>query len=92
MNLPSLDTWIAGRRETTPEPAGDFVNPNTGDVLAPLYSSSAEQVERAVASAAAAHEAGVGMGAGAGAAGGGGDFFDDGEIINIVEGSAAVPP
>lgn len=58
MNLPSLDTWIAGRRETTPEPAGDFVDPNTGDVLAPLHSSSVEQVERAVAAAAAAHEAG----------------------------------
>jgi acyl-CoA reductase-like NAD-dependent aldehyde dehydrogenase len=54
--LPDLDTWIGGRREPSAvdEPA-TLDDPNTGQPLQALRSSSPEQVERAIAAAHRAH-------------------------------------
>lgn len=57
--FPELRTWIAG----SPEPSGladggALFDPNTGERLADSRSSSSDQVERALAAAAAAHAGG----------------------------------
>lgn len=55
--FPELNTLIAGRFEPSARAAGTLFDPNSGLPLAENRSSSPEQLERAIASAHAAHEA-----------------------------------
>jgi len=59
MDFPEQHTWIDGRVETSPDDAGEQLHdPNTGLALAPMRSSSHDQVTRAVAAADRAHRDG----------------------------------
>ncbi|MFD5226445.1 aldehyde dehydrogenase family protein [Microbacterium sp. NPDC058342] len=59
MTYPALRTWIGGVAEDSPEHDGSWLHdPNTGEQLAPSASSSLDQVDRAVAAAARAHDDG----------------------------------
>ena len=65
LGLPELDTWVGAERERSAvgEP-GTLDDPNTGQPLQDLRSSSPDQVERAIASASRAHELGLWSGLG----------------------------
>ncbi|MFF3601746.1 aldehyde dehydrogenase family protein [Kitasatospora indigofera] len=54
--FPELNTVIDGRFEVSQRRTGDLFDPNSGQPLAENRSSSLEQLERAIASAHAAHE------------------------------------
>lgn len=59
MTFPELRTWIGGAAEPSAVADPDeraLHDPNTGEPLAPSRSSSPEQLDRAIAAAAAAHE------------------------------------
>jgi acyl-CoA reductase-like NAD-dependent aldehyde dehydrogenase len=65
VDLPELDTWVGGRRERSAVDEPAFLHdPNTGEPVQPLRSSSPEQVERAIEAAHRAHALGVWSGAG----------------------------
>lgn len=60
MHLPALETWIGGTAETSAiADSRRLHDPNSGAAIAESRSSSAEQVERAIAAAHAAHLAGA---------------------------------
>lgn len=59
MDFPELRTWISGVAEPSAVDDGSWLHdPNTGETLAPSRSSSADQVDRAVSAADAAHQDG----------------------------------
>jgi len=59
VNLPEIRTWIANQPESSAQIDGHSLHdPNTGAVLTEARSSSHDQVERAIATAHAAHQSG----------------------------------
>lgn len=67
MNIPEIRTWIGGEPERSDEELpvrSDLHDPNTGERLAGNRAASDAQVERAMASAAHAHESGEWFGLG----------------------------
>lgn len=59
MNLPELTTWIDGAAEPSEVADATWLHdPNTGAALAPSFSSSTDQIERAIAAAHAVHRDG----------------------------------
>ncbi len=61
MEFPELNSWIGGASEPSAEAlpaAQDLHDPNTGERFAENRSASAEQLDRAIAAATAAHEDG----------------------------------
>ncbi|MBL5973139.1 MAG: aldehyde dehydrogenase family protein [Candidatus Leucobacter sulfamidivorax] len=68
MEFPELNSWIGGASEPSAEAlpaAQDLHDPNTGERFAENRSASAEQLDRAIAAATAAHEDGRWSGLGA---------------------------
>ena len=78
MDAPALETWIDGRAEASEVDDGTWLcDPNDGRRVQPSRSSSADQVSRALAVAAATHADGAWAAAGvAGRAGALGAFAD----------------
>ena len=63
--LPALDTWVGGSAEPSAvAESSSLHDPNTGEALQPLRSSSPDQVDRAVAAADRVHSSGTWAGLG----------------------------